>query len=356
MSLSKYAYVNARIGGMKAKLLKGDKIRAILEAKSVDELVSIFKDTPYSEYIEAVETLSMVNIEKALKKSLYRDYIKLLNSLKSEPKEFLEAYAKRFEISVIKSIIKMKTLKTELEEYLIPFGEVSEATIKKFLSKQNLSEAIEELKETGYYSVLKSVVEEAKKSIEEKSEEELEKMLTSRLDSYYFSLLNEKKQKLSKKDIAFINKFIGLEIDLANILNALRLRGISVNIEEHFMHGGIRITPEIFRTITRIEDVEAIKNIIPKDYQEIITQAIEEYKKTKSTITFEILMKARIMEESRKIFLGIRFHIGVVLAYLNLKENEIQNLIKIIRLKEEEIPVREIEKFIVLKPEYQKTI
>lgn len=348
MSLSKYAYVNARIGGMKAKLLKEDKIRAILEAKSIDELVSIFKDTPYAEYIDAIENLNMINIEKALKKSLYGDYIKLLNSMKAEPMEFLEAYAKRFEISVVKSIIKMKVLKTELQEYLIPFGEITEDIIKKFLSKQNLSEAIEELKETSYYPVLKTVIEEAKKSIEEKSDEEIEKMLTSRIDNYYFSLLNEKKQKLSRKDIAFVNKFIGLEIDLANILNALRLRNLSVDIEEHFMQGGIKITEEIFKKITRIEELEMIKNIIPKEYQELVAQAVEEYKKTKSTVTFEVLMKARIIEESRKIFLGIRFHIGVVLAYLNLKENEIQNLIKIIRLKEEEIPPREIEKFIVI--------
>lgn len=357
MSLSEYAYINARIGGMKSRLLSKDKMRAIVEARDIAEAASMLKGTPYSEYIDASTAVTVLGVEIGLKKSLHGDYVKIINSMKDAPKEFITIYAKRFETSVIKSLIKMKTTRSELGEYLIPFGELAQERIERFLSRENLGSAVEELKGTSYYDVLKLTLKQKleqkqekageKKEGIEKTAEEIEREMLFALDSYYFSELRKSEKELSGKDKGFIERFIGLEIDLANLLTALRLKGLNAEHEKYFVEGGKRIDLKLFKKLCSTEDIGRAEQVVPRAYAEFVKEALELYALTKSMTAFEVVFKKSMIKESRKIFLGERFHIGTILAYLNLKENEIANLIKIIKMKDEFFTAREIENFLI---------
>jgi len=352
MSLSEYAYINARIGGMKSRLLSKDKTRAIIEARDIGEAASMLKGTPYADYLDTGQA-SVLGIELGLKKSLQGDYAKIINSMKGASKEFVALYAKRFEIAVIKSMIKMKTTKSELREYLIPFGEITQERVNRFLAAANLILALEELKGTSYHEVLKQAVRQRQEKGEEKKEgiektaEEIERDVLSALDSYYFAELMKKEKELSKKDRSMVERFLGFEIDLANMLAALRLRGLKIEAERYFIDGGKRIDLKLFKKICSVEDASHVGQVAPRAYAELIKEALELYSHTKSMASFEVVFRKILQKESRKIFLGERFHIGTILAYLNLKENEIANLIKITKMKDELFTAREIENFLI---------
>ncbi|MFQ5800102.1 MAG: V-type ATPase subunit [Candidatus Hydrothermarchaeales archaeon] len=347
MSVSTYAYVNARIGGMKSYLLRDEDLRGLIESRNLEELVSLLKNTRYGVDISEPGVLSM---ELQLKRSLYRDYLKLINSVEGRPKSFVQTVAKRFEVETLKSIIKMKFLKIALSEYLIPFGQMNEVLIERLMRAEGISSLIEEMRGTEYRNILKKVRQRMteKKEGEESLEEEAKDLpYLNALEEHYFTEVKESMEGLSKKDKAMVKRFVGFNIDISNFLMGLRLRGIEEDVGKYFLGGGESFTLKHFSIVTNLENLSRLPDVVPRRFVEIAKEALERYNETKSLLSFELVTKKQLLKESRKLFLGARFHIGTIIAYLNLKENEISNLIKIIKTKDEFFDTKEIEKLLV---------
>jgi V/A-type H+-transporting ATPase subunit C len=264
--------------------------------------------------------------------------------VEGKPKSFIQVIAKKFELDTLKSIIKMNFLNITLKEYLIPFGQVNEALIEKLIKLETITGLIEELRSTDYYVPLK----EAHEGQKEKTEEEKDLPYINALETYYFTTVKEGMKKLSKKDRSMIKRFVGFNIDISNFLMALRLRGIDGGVGRYFIEGGESFNLKHFNIVTRLEDFSRLPDVVPRRFVEIVKEGLERFDETKSLLSFDLITKKHILKESRKIFLGARFHIGTVIAYLNLKENEILNLIKIIKTKDEFFDAKEIEGLLVL--------
>ncbi len=350
MSVSTYAYVNARIGGMKSFLFKEEDFRGLIESRNLEELVSLLKNTSYS---AAITDANVLALELQLKRSLYTDYLKLVNCVDGRPKDFIHSMAKKYEVETLKSLVKMKFLGITLTEYLIPFGTMDEALIEKIMRVEGVTDLIEALSGTEYYEPLNQVHQLVG---EEKGEEEAvsengygaDLPYINALDAYYYQGVKETMARLSKKDKSMVKRFVGFNIDLSNLLMALRLRGTAAESEEFFIEGGESFTLKQFMLVGNIEDMSRLPDIMPKRFIEITTEAISKYNEKPSLLWFELVTKKQLLKESKKLFLGSRFHVGTLIAYLNLKENEISNLIKIIKTKDESFPTKEIEELLVL--------
>lgn len=344
MSVSTYAYVNARIGGMKSYLLSEEDFRALIESRNLGEVVSQLKNTRYSLDISEPDVLSL---ELQLKRSLYRDYLKLISCVEGRPKEFIHNIAKRFEVDSVKSIIKMKFLKIALDEYLIPFGQVSEEVIERLLKAEEVSGVIEALKGTEYHEPLKTVHQMQGVKEEAVAAGEKDLPYLNALDIYYFTGVKYAMERLSKKDRSMVRRFVGFNIDISNLLMALRLRGIEGDVEGYFIDGGDSFSLKHFNTVRKLENMSRLSEVVPRRFGESVSKGVERYNEAKSLLFFELLTKKQLLKESRKLFLGDRFHIGTIIAYLNLKENEISNLIKIIKTKDEFFTAKDIEELLV---------
>ena len=349
MSVSTYAYVNARIGGMKSFLFKEEDFRGLIESRNLEELVSLLKNTHYS---AAITDANVLSLELQLKRSLYTDYLKLVNCVEGRPKEFIHSMAKKYEVETLKSLVKMKFLGITLSEYLIPFGTVDETLIEKIMRADGISGLIEVLRGTEYFEPLKHV----QQIVGEPKEEEVviengqgqDLPYINALDAHYFHGVKESMDRLSKKDKSMVKRFVGFNIDLSNLLMALRLRGITVDAEEYFIEGGESFTLKHFRLAGALDDLSRLPEIVPRRFIELTSEALSKYNEKPSLLWFELVTKKQLLKESKKLFLGSRFHIGTIIAYLNLKESEISNLITIIKTKDESFPAKEIEELLVL--------
>jgi len=351
MSVSTYAYVNARIGGMKSFLFKEEDFRSLIESRNLEELVSQLKNTSYSATITDANVLAL---ELQLKRSLYTDYLKLVNCVDGKPKEFIHSMAKKYEVETLKSLVKMKFLNIALSEYLIPFGTVDEALIEKIIRAEDITCLIEALRSTEYFEPLKLVHQMTEGEKEEEEEVVVENgeardlPYINALDTHYFHGVTERMDKLSKKDKSMVKRFVGFNIDISNLLMALRLRGIAADAEEFFIEGGESLSLKQFKLIGAVDDLSRLPELVPNRFVELTTEAISKYNEKPSLLWFELVTKKHLLKESKKLFLGNRFHIGTLIAYLNLKENEISNLITIIKTKDEFFPAKEIEELLVL--------
>jgi V/A-type H+-transporting ATPase subunit C len=346
MSVSTYAYVNARIGGMKSFLLKEEDFKALIESRNIEDLFSQLKNTHYGPGLSDADVLSL---ELQLKRSLFQDYLKLINCVEGKPKEFVHNMAKRFEVDTLKSIVKMKFLNISLPEYLIPFGKIDEALIDRLLKAEGIAGLLEELKGTEYYGHLKGVHQlKPEEPEEDKALEGRDLPYLNILDAYYFAGVINSMEGLSKKDKSVVKRFVGFNIDISNLLMALRLRGIEGITEEYFIEGGESFTLKHFTLTQNLENLARLPEIVPRRFVDVTLEGGEKYNENKSLLSFDLATKKRLLKESRKLFLGDRFHIGTIIAYLYLKENEISNLIKIIKTKDEFFSANDIEDLLVL--------
>jgi vacuolar-type H+-ATPase subunit C/Vma6 len=88
--------------------------------------------------------------------------------------------------------------------------------------------------------------------------------------------------------------------------------------------------------------VEVLGLIGTTAYREIAQQGRELYEKEPDITQIEALADRYIAHQSFKEFTGYSFHIGIALAYLNLKFYELRNIKASIIGKYENIPVQKI--------------
>ncbi len=337
--VASYAYVNARVGGMRSLLFEESQYKALVESASLEEAINFLKTTAYGKELGKLASLSLYDIEVALDRSVVNDYEKIVRSLRGEGKAFAERYAKKCELNTIKALITLK-FSGEKAGALIPYKELSEAVIEKLLEMENLEELIENLKFSEFYPVLKEAFSKFEGKIY---------TLTSAMDKYYYKKLYQAMKELKGKD-KIVEKLVGSEVDAKNLLFVLRLRGLSEEeVWNYLIPHKYKLKDDELRIFFNTTTTEEIISQMPKNpYSEIITNGLKEYEKTSSFLPLELEFEKYILSLNKKCFYGDRFHLGVPITYLNLKENEVRNIVAILRGKEANLPPSEIMESLIL--------
>ncbi len=370
MSISKYAYVNSRVGAMKSRLLSESDLRSLIEVPNYEDCITLLKNTGYKNEIARLKSYPSVDIENVFTKSLVEDYEKLINSVFGDAKILLKEVAKRFEVAAIKTLIYMKVSRfSEKEMRTYPWvleKMIGQSTLARLHQLETVEELIEILKFTDYYTPLK----EALKKYREVGN--AYPFIIS-LDKYLYTKIGRVLTRLGNKDKKITSRLIGTEIDSKNIITAFRLRGVSE--EEawpNFIPYMYNIDRDILRTILNIRHLRQLSTELPEfRYTEVISAALKDYDKTmamlpydleyvplltdttkytkvESILPFELILRRYIYQISKSAFYGDRFNVGISIAYLYLKENEIRNLIAILRSKEVGLPASKIEGLLVM--------
>jgi ATP synthase A1 C subunit len=344
MSASQYAFINARIGAMKSYLLDVGELKAVAEATNFDDSLALLKNTAYGGVLVKLSSPSLTDIESVFTKGLVHDYEKIIRSMHGIAKVFLEQHARKFEIASIKTLIMMKIGGEETKEYpWVPYKTMTGAMIERLLQVATPEELIEMLKFTEYYPVLHKVFSEYK-------EGDTAFPFIAALDRYVYGKLGKLMDEMHGKDREMARRLIGVEIDAKNLITLLRLRGS----DEHSAWSCLipyryKLKDEDLRMVFNIHSLSELPSQLPKSrYSDIILQGIRDYEKTGTFFQLELNFRRYILTLNTHVFYGDRFHIGIPIAYLNLKENEIRNLVAVLKAKEAGLASSEIEGLLVL--------
>lgn len=343
MSISEYAFLSAKIGAMKSFLLDAGELKAMAEVKSFEDALSILKNTPYGRELAKLSSPSHMDIENVLTMSLVHDYEKVSKPLIGIAKNFMEQYARKFEIASIKTLIIMKISGEKTREYpWILYKTITESTVERLLQMETLEELIEMLKFTEYYGILRKVLSEYKA--------ESAYPFIVALDKYVYGKLGGIMGNMHGKDREMVRKLVGVEIDAKNLIAALRLRGAEEkNYWECLIPYRYRLNDAALRTLIEARRTSELISQLPgMPYGEIIIPGIKDYEKTGTFFQLELSFRKYLLKINKQAFQGDRFHIGVPIAYLNLKENEIRNIVAILKAKEAGLPASEMEDLIIM--------
>jgi len=296
---SGYAYTNTRVRAMKSKLLKELDFHKMMKM-SLDEIARFLEETEYKKEIDSLALhYSGVNlIETGLNKNLENSFRRVFDFSIQVSREQIQLYLERFDLWCIKTVLRGKFSNVPNEEILnglIAVGKFKRSFFENIVkNSKNLNEAIELLKETEYFPLLKKFSGNLGK-------------LEDELDKQYYS----KVLSFSEKELRDFSEF---EVGALNALNKLRAKNLAIKLE---------VLPD------------------GKNLDEFVS-------KSANPIEAEKVLKKKLVLKGLKLLNKFQRSIGPVLAYFIAKQNEVDNIRIIVRGKHSGLDEKIIEDQLVI--------
>jgi V/A-type H+-transporting ATPase subunit C len=151
--------------------------------------------------------------------------------------------------------------------------------------------------------------------------------------------------EVASKDANYIRRILKKEIDAKNILiiERLKKRGFSPEKISNYLIRGGTMSRNFIRSIVEAKDLGAAISIAKSKFRRL---QLKEGEVTLSDL--EIALEKALAAEKTLAFHRSVLSVGVILGFLLLKEEELNNLRKIAKGKEYGIPESEIRDMLVI--------
>jgi len=331
-----YDYGNARLHAMKSRLLSSRELEALVNAGSLQGLISALTKTSYQKSVESAltRTTGMDCIEDALRNNLESTVGKIRVFYTGSAKAMVTIVLRAYDIHNLKAILRGLTKNipaSEILRVLLPVGELKYPLLRELARMRNLREAIDTLASMGQPMAWPLISLRAEHPGAQLFEMELA------LEQWHYQETRRFLRTENRLD-GSLSQALALEADLANVLTALRFaRDPSERdlLQEYFddervnclLIGPGCITFDVLTEACHKDNVaEAIEILTDTVLAPVLQAGLESYEQTQRLSDIEKQLKRYRLEwMSNQIFkdpLGI----GVVFGYIAVKTNEVGNI------------------------------
>jgi V/A-type H+-transporting ATPase subunit C len=337
---ARYAYGTARVRAMKVKLLPAETYAKLL-LMAIPELTRFIEESEYkAEVDELARRYSGIDlIEFATHLNLARTFVKLTEMTMGEPHQLIVEYLRRWDIREIKTILRGKLYGASEEEImrvLVPSGELSLEFLQTLVKKSSVQEAVEALKGTVYYEVIKDI----------DYAESLMK-LEDALDQFYYARMVDLVSKITGSSL-YLN-VVKMEIDVVNLKTLFRLRkaGISGSrVLEYIIPDGLYVRRQEIEKMANAPIAELIALVGKYPYWDAISDIVTEQMESLSKI--ELRLDKYLNEHVWKTSTFHPLTVLPMLGYMLSKDTEVENIQAIARGKEAHLPEEIIKDHLIL--------
>jgi V/A-type H+-transporting ATPase subunit C len=351
----KYGYSNARVKGMKGLLLKQSELDEMIKVATVQAMVELLHKTGYKNELAAasVDYSGSALVELAASRNFARIVRKLLKLSPKEDGNVIRALLVRWDLLNLKSIMHAKRLKRSYEEvrpYLFDVGGLKEDDFKRIM-KADETAIMRELRRTELGERMLSI---GTASLNIRMKESFTNALRSLdrflqmetiVDAYIYLFMDHALAEVGGSDVSQIRELLRREIDAKNVLIVERLKKHNTSKEKiigSLIKGGTLGEPAIQKLI-EAKDLHTVVNIIKPKFRQL------ELKAEKLKLTdLEIALEKSIAAQRMLAFHTTVLSVGVIVGFLLLKEEEINNIRKIAKSKEFNIPESEVHEMLVV--------
>lgn len=338
-----YAFLNSRIAGMYSRFLTSDDVQLLVKADGVADFFRALIKTSYGEFLAGIrpDEVTAPLLESVLFAALFDCYQKVIPSL-TDPNDaaFLKKLLLVFELRNVKTIIRGKVTgrsANDLRTDLINIGRYSVINTELLLEAKDLDEAIAYLER---HPVVGSIIRFA---YERYKKEQNLYVLDSAIDVRYLADLYTSIGTLNAYDRGRLKKLYGTQMDLNNILWALRLKFIYGVDPREIM---VDLVPEYYeydeRFFKNIVEEPEIKNVFAILLKLPWTKYVKQEAVTIGDIERGFGMYYRDL--AFKMFRNDPFSLSSIAGFLFIKRAEVSLLVKILESKEYRMPPEELEK------------
>lgn len=321
ISSVRYPSINAKLKGMYSQKIKKNDFEELLKQSTTKQAIALLKSLN-TDFKNLEDNSDRTGIKVILDNILINDIIKINRLFNEKDKKVLSNFISVYEIKCIKSVFRKISSNSLLNEYT---DETQIWVSKIFLNLngiQNSRDVLsfkEYLKRTQYYQIFN-------KYINDNVNIDVFK-LENKLDKFYF----EKMLKISESYNKNLFDMVGKKSDLNNIIWIYRVRK-----NYNFSKDSIRDILINFNYKLKKNELEnLIESDNEKEFFEVLqTTYYSKYINFKYDIELENEIDRYLYNLYKKIFKADIFDIGSVYAYLNMiddENNDIMNIIEGIR-------------------------
>ncbi len=346
----KLSFLNAKIRGLKSKLLSSEEFNALIGSKTLQAMIRILSYTDYSKYIS--KQAGMELSEREIDSLLNKAFIDAIESIRMvsppEIRSLLTVIRSKYEAAVLKTLIQLKYSGEPTQKALInviPVGLFSEKTILELLSKGTLKSMIEAIPDEGYKNVLTSAWRDFER-------EKILLPLEIALDYYSITrMLNSARRILTPEDYLAIYNYMGRAIDATNINVILRSKLFNLNpvlIQKMIVREGRYIKKDVLLSAIRARNLEeAVKHFMIPPFDYYLSIGWKKYQAKKEFYLIENMLAKSIYDKARLVLGTYPFQIQTPLAFVDLKFYEVNAIKTILIALLEGIPPSEIKDYLI---------
>ena len=329
---SDYGYINARVRGLKAKLLGDDFYADALNASGFDAFMSSLGQSPYTREVEEAQSQhsGLRVVDTALARNFRHITRSILNFSDGAPERLITTFLLRYDLQNLKAIARAKHAGRDAEDVqaaLIPAGELKPAVLENIASAADLPGAAQALAITGH--PLSKAFTRAVGAYS--SDGDLFELELS-LDRAYYAALFDALDENPHSD--GLRRYVQREVDAANIRTALKMQSAEAeaDADKLYLSGGKEVSRSAFDTL------------LSGDKQPLSDTSFSEVAETDNLSEAEEVIRNSLDKSARKLYSSDPLGIGVVLYYLRLKEQETAKLRLVARGKYYNVPREALER------------
>lgn len=347
-----YAYANARAKALQSDLLPQAKLESLAALKDFDEIAHELNLTLYKEDLASlsVKYAGADLLEAAINRHLVRVFKTVISLTPDDSKDIISLILGRWDVRNINLIIASKALGysfgSQSDVFLVSSHDYPLGPIAGALTYYDLKSLID-MKDVA------SVVQWVGSRFGTDFEPYLEKYRTEgdigplllQIELSYLRKLVSSMQGRAGSDMRVL-AVIKSKIDEKNIIALLKAKQRNVNPQDvqKFTVDGGTLGKQGLSDLYRAASVEEmIENLKP--YYDL-TEALGEYR-SNGLVAFENLLIKKITQKTIASLRVAPPSLASIVAYVLLKELEVENLTKIIRGKKNDVPEAEIKNSLV---------
>jgi V/A-type H+-transporting ATPase subunit C len=331
-----YGYLNARIRGMKGRLLDKKALDDLVLKPDIESLTAALEKTPYRQDVEeaGVKYSGVYRLEYALRKNFSRTFTKISGLVRGEEAEnYLDVFLKLWDVQNVKTILRGKSIHVaseEIFECLLPMGSLDEASLSEMIKQPDVKSVIDLMAAWD--------IEYARPLMHAFSQYQSDRSLIPldvALDRYHYERALGSLKK-DNYDATVVRGLLTTQIDIINIKSALRMARDKVSPEEakvYFIDGGRKLDQDFFISMISTKSVEgALKMLEPTRYS-FLKAAPEESLKKEKISDLEKMLDRYMILQGISVYRGDPLSIAIPVGFFWAKYNEMTNLRIIARCK-----------------------
>lgn len=342
-SVVKFAAINSKIKSLEGKFLTTEQYSKLLQCKNYSEAIKFLKDdTSYGEALN-LYNLSEINrgkLEIILKRYYIGKFNKLRHYFNGDYKKLFNILFMRYEIEDLKVILRGKYIEKDKDQIhsLITYeSPLNYINYDDLLSAKNIEDLVDKLNDTKYYKYLKPLVAEVK-------EEGLFRMETS-LDFLYFSTLRKFIKRINNEDREILERINGIYSDLLNmqwIARGKKYYNLSSEVLFNYtIYDGKHLNRESLKKLCYAKTSEEFYEVVKETPYRELFKDDEDYLPERQMLSY-------LRDDFNKLRVRGEMNISCLIAYLELFQIEIRDIISTVENKRYNINFDEAMKYVTV--------
>lgn len=335
-----YDAVNTKIQSKKSGILDEEKLNKMLDFSMVDQVTDFLKSKYGIENVinkAADHELHRHELETLLKRYKVSEIENILHYFSGPYKDFLQVMLMKYEIADIIMLLRKIARGEDLagiEDSYVHSENYSKLIYSKLSTSKDVSQFIDNLKDTQYYRILKST--------DQNDVINREFHMEMKLQSLLYRTLIKKSEKLEPRDREIAQDIIRLKIDLLNIQWIYRAKNYyDISPEEiliYCLQDGQRLGFARLRTLCYAKTSEEMQELTNKFMKHSIFDENRTTDLEKSVDSyFYSYIKNRSFQDS----------IGAALSYIYRMNIIVKNMITVTECIRYKLPKDDIKQYLV---------